>query len=70
MAETPAFVVPDAQLPDGSEHVLVSQNGNVRRMLLSDIANLTPAALKLPTVDPHVSGALWNNNGTVSVSAG
>jgi hypothetical protein len=24
----------------------------------------------LPTVDPHVNGALWNNNGTLTISAG
>lgn len=24
----------------------------------------------LPTTDPHVKGALWNNSGTITVSAG
>jgi hypothetical protein len=24
----------------------------------------------LPTVDPHVSGAVWNNGGTLTISAG
>ena len=24
----------------------------------------------LPTVDPHVSGAVWNNAGTLAISAG
>lgn len=28
------------------------------------------AALILPTADPHVVGALWNNSNTVTVSAG
>jgi hypothetical protein len=24
----------------------------------------------LPTVDPHVAGAIWNNGGTIAISAG
>jgi hypothetical protein len=24
----------------------------------------------LPTVDPHVAGAIWNSSGTVVISAG
>jgi hypothetical protein len=24
----------------------------------------------LPTVDPHVNGAIWNNGGTLAISAG
>jgi hypothetical protein len=24
----------------------------------------------VPTVDPHVSGAVWNNGGTLTISAG
>ncbi|RWB65399.1 hypothetical protein [Mesorhizobium sp.] len=27
-------------------------------------------AIILPTADPHVVGALWNNAGTITVSAG
>lgn len=27
-------------------------------------------ALILPSADPHVVGALWNNAGTITVSAG
>lgn len=27
-------------------------------------------SLILPTADPHIAGALWNNSGTVTVSAG
>ncbi|QXE85976.1 hypothetical protein KP003_16675 [Geomonas nitrogeniifigens] len=27
-------------------------------------------AFILPTADPHVAGALWNNSGTITVSAG
>lgn len=30
----------------------------------------TGGALILPSADPHVVGALWNNAGTVTVSAG
>lgn len=70
MAETPAFLAPDAATLDGTEHILISQSGNVRRVLLSSLANLTPTALILPSSDPHVVGALWNNSGTVTVSGG
>jgi hypothetical protein len=27
-------------------------------------------AIILPATDPHVAGALWNNAGTITVSAG
>lgn len=30
----------------------------------------TGGAIILPTADPHVVGALWNNAGTITVSAG
>lgn len=70
MSEVSAFVVPDAVTLDGTEHVLISQSGNVRRVLLSSLANLTPSALILPSADPHVNGAIWNNAGTITVSSG
>ena len=28
------------------------------------------AALIFPTADPHVVGAVWNNSGTLTISAG
>jgi len=28
------------------------------------------AALIFPTADPHVAGAVWNNAGTLTISAG
>lgn len=31
---------------------------------------LAGGAVIIPTADPHVAGALWNNAGTVTVSAG
>lgn len=30
----------------------------------------TGGAIILPTSDPAVAGALWNNNGTITISAG
>lgn len=30
----------------------------------------TGGAIILPTADPGIAGALWNNSGTVTVSAG
>lgn len=65
-----AYQLPDAAPLDGTEHVEISQSGDRRRVLLSTLANLTPSALILPIADPHVSGALRNNAGTVTVSAG
>lgn len=68
-----AIVVPDAVTLDGSEHIMVSQSGNLRRVLISTLLNLSSGsslALILPTADPHVVGALWNNSGTITISAG
>lgn len=70
MTEVSAFQAPDAVTLDGTEHILISQSGNVRKVLLSTLVNLTPSALILPSADPHVNGALWNNAGTVTVSSG
>ena len=33
---------------------------------LSGTANV----IIIPTADPHVAGAIWNNSGTLAVSAG
>ena len=41
----------------------ISASGNVN---LSGTANI----IIIPTVDPGVAGAIWNNAGTVEVSAG
>ena len=30
----------------------------------------TANVIVIPTADPHVAGAIWNNAGTLSVSAG
>jgi len=40
MTDHSPFLVPDALDADGTEHVVVSQAGNVRRMLLSQVAAL------------------------------
>ena len=34
------------------------------------ISILAGGALILPTVDPHVVGAVWNNAGVLTISAG
>ena len=71
MADTnSSFQLPDAAALDGTEHVEISQSGDRRRVLLSTLVNLSPTALILPSADPHVSGAIWNNAGTVTVSSG
>ncbi len=70
MMEVSSFQVPDAVTLDGTEHIVISQSGNIRRVLLSTLANLSPSALILPVADPHVAGALWNNAGAVTVSSG
>ena len=71
MADTPtAIVLADAGALDGTEHITISQSGDLRRTTLAAIANLTPSALILPIADPHVSGALWNNAGTPTISSG
>lgn len=71
MADSPSQIsLPAAQAPlDGTEHIIVSQSGNLRTATLAQIFN-KPAALILPTADPHVVGALWNNAGTITISAG
>jgi len=71
MTDTPSqIVLPDAAALDGTEHIIISQSGDLRRVTLATLANLTPTALILPSSDPHVVGALWNNSGTVTVSSG
>jgi hypothetical protein len=69
MSENPSSIIlADAQKLDGTEHVVISQSGTLRRCLLTDVWK--PATLILPTADPHVVGALWNNAGTITISAG
>ena len=41
----------------------ITASGNAT---LSGTANV----IIIPTADPHVAGAIWNNAGTLSVSAG
>ena len=71
MADTPsAIVAPTATALDGTEHVLISQSGTSRSVPLSSFRAMVAASFILPTVDPHVVGALWNNAGTITISAG
>lgn len=71
MADTPSqFVAPTAATPDGTEHILISQSGNIRLALLSSLRTMVAASFVLPTADPHVVNALWNNAGTITISAG
>jgi len=41
----------------------ITASGNAT---LSGTANV----IIIPTADPHVAGAIWNNSGTLAVSAG
>lgn len=71
MPDTPsAFDGPLATSVDGTEHILISQSGNVRGALLSLLRPMIAASFVLPTADPHVAGALWNSAGTITISAG
>jgi len=71
MSDTPsAIVAPTATALDGTEHITISQSGNTRSVQLSSLRAMIAAALILPTADPHILGALWNNAGTITISAG
>jgi hypothetical protein len=71
MADSPsAFVLPTAQALDGTEHIEISQAGNLRSTPLSAFRTMVAANFILPTADPHVVGALWNSAGTITISAG
>ncbi|WP_146121442.1 hypothetical protein [Burkholderia multivorans] len=60
----------------GNEFVTIhqEQNGNLVKctmplsMLTSFLATSTAWASKLPVTQPTISGAVWNNNGVVSIS--
>lgn len=71
MPDSPSAIVESAAtVLDGTEHVLISQSGNIRSAALSSFRAMVAAAFVLPTADPHVSGALWNNAGVITISAG
>lgn len=71
MADAPsAIVAATAQALDGTEHVQISQSGNIRTVALSSLRPMIAASFILPTADPHVVGALWNSAGTITISAG
>ena len=71
MTDAPsAIVAPTAAALDGTEHVKISQSGNERSVALSSFRTMVAAQFILPTADPHVVGALWNNAGTITISAG
>lgn len=71
MADTPSAVVAaTAASADGTEHILISQSGNIRSLQLSLLRSMIAASFVLPTADPHVVNALWNNAGTITISAG
>ncbi len=71
MADTPSGIIaPAATSVDGTEHVIISQSGNIRSVLLSALRSMIAASFILPTADPHVVGALWNSAGTITISAG
>lgn len=50
---------------------VTSQNGFVGAVTTTQLtATGTTNVFVVPTVDPGVAGALWNNAGTLAVSAG
>jgi hypothetical protein len=44
--------------------------GNVTGNVTGDVAGNVTGYIILPTSDPAVAGALWNDAGTITVSAG
>jgi hypothetical protein len=71
MADTPsAIILNNAVNIAGTEHIMVSQSGNLRRTTLSDVRDMVSAQFVPVTSDPHIAGALWNNAGTLTISAG
>lgn len=71
MTDNPsAIVAANVTSIDGSEHMMISQSGDRRCMQLSMLRSMVAGSFILPTVDPHVNGALWNNAGTITISAG
>ena len=44
--------------------------GNVTGNVTGDVTGNVTGYIILPTADPEVAGALWNDGGTVTVSAG
>lgn len=71
MPDTPsAIVAPNATALDGTEHFEFSQSGSRRTGPLSALRTMIAAVFVLPIADPHVVGALWNNAGTITISAG
>ena len=44
--------------------------GNVTGDVTGDVTGNVTGYIILPTSDPEVVGALWNNAGTITVSAG
>ncbi|MGX9144986.1 hypothetical protein [Mesorhizobium sp. 128a] len=48
----------------GGDELVVANGGKIT------IESGGTVIVTLPTADPHVVGALWNNAGTVTVSAG
>ena len=44
--------------------------GNVTGNLTGNVTGNVTGYIILPTADPEVVGALWNNAGTITISAG
>ena len=68
MADTPsAIVLATAATLDGTEHVQISQSGTMRTVLLSSLRAMIAASF---IWELYTNGALWNNAGTITISAG
>lgn len=69
MAGQDQIVAPAAATLDGSEYVLISQQGVLRRIPLSTLLQqMLILNMALPTSNTGLpTGALWNNTGVVNV---
>lgn len=71
MSDDPsAYIAATVTSVDGTEHVMISQSGDRRLMQLNMLRSMVAASFVLPTSDPHIVNALWNNAGTITISAG
>jgi hypothetical protein len=64
----------DGTLPVKTLHVKKASSLDNGAITTDGHGNLTAASFKgpviLPSVNPHIAGALWNNDGTLAISAG
>ena len=54
----------------GGDEMVVASGGKITVEAGGTITVGDGGAIILPTSDPHIAGALWNDAGTITVSAG